>query len=190
MTLKTLSAAALLSAAMTPAAFADASAFEGFYGGFSMGVTAVDINAVPAGIDAGLSGDVFAGYNFALGPDWVIGGELSYGMSGGHQVSGAGASFDLDSILTLSARAGYVTGNTMIYGRAGYQTASLNASFSPVSFDADGWVLGLGLEQMLAENISGRIEVSRGFLDVTGPGVPPGTELDATRISVGVALHF
>jgi len=190
MTLKTLTAAALVFAAMAPAAFADATAFEGFYGGFSMGVTDPDINAIPTDIDTGLSGDVFAGYNFAVSPNWVLGGELSYGMSGGHQVTGAPASFDLENILTVSGRAGYVFGNTMVYGRAGYQTASLASNFAPVSFDADGYVLGLGVEQMFAENISGRIEVSRSYLDVTGPGVPPGTELDATRISVGVALHF
>ena len=87
MTLKTLTAAALISAATAPAAFADATAFEGFYGGFSMGVTAPDINAIPTDIDTGLSGDVFVGYNFAVSPNWVLGGELSYGMSGGHQVT-------------------------------------------------------------------------------------------------------
>jgi len=190
MTLKTLTAAALISAAMAPAAFADATAFEGFYGGFSMGVTAPDINAIPTDFDAGLSGDVFVGYNFAVSPDWVIGGELSYGMSAGHQAAGGALNFDLENILTVSGRAGYVFGNTMVYGRVGYQTATMNSNFAPVSFDADGYVLGLGLEQMFAENISGRIEVSRSYLDVTGLGVPPGTELDATRISVGVAIHF
>jgi len=190
MTLKTLTATALIFAVTAPAAFADAAAFEGFYGGFSMGVTDPDINAVPTDFDAGLSGDVFVGYNFAASPNWVIGGELSYGMSGGHQASGIPVSFDLDNVLTLSGRAGYVFGNTMIYGRAGYQSASLSTSFAPVDFDADGYVLGLGLEQMFSENISGRIELSQSYLDVSGPGVPPGTELDATRISVGVALHF
>jgi outer membrane immunogenic protein len=189
-TIKTLACAALISTAMAPAAFADATAFEGFYGGFSMGVTAPDINAIPASIDAALSGDVFVGYNFAAGPNWVIGGELSYGMSGGHQVTGIPASFNLENILTISGRAGYVFGDTMVYGRAGYQTATLDTNFSPVSFDADGYVLGLGLEQMFSENISGRVEISQSYLDVSGPGVPAGTELDATRISVGVALHF
>jgi outer membrane immunogenic protein len=189
-TLKTLACASLITAAMTPAAFADATAFEGFYGGFSMGVTTPDINAIPLDFDAGLSGDVFVGYNFAAGPNWIIGGELSYGMSGGHQASGGPVSFDLESILTISGRAGYVFGDTMVYGRVGYQTATMSSNFAPTDFDADGYVLGLGIEQMLAENISGRIEVSRSYLDVTGLGVPPGTELDTTRISVGVALHF
>lgn len=187
---KTLLSALALSTTMAPAAFADAAAFQGFYGGFSMGITSADISAIPISPDSALSGNIFVGYNHALSPDWVIGGELSYGMSSGHSFSGSPIAFDLDSILTISARAGYVFGDTMIYGRVGYQTLSLDANFSSVTFDADGYVLGLGVEHMFAENISGRIEVSRSYLDVTGLGVPPGTDLDATRISIGVAFHF
>ena len=189
-TFKTLFCAAALTTAMAPAAFADAAAFQGFYGGFSMGVTMPDINAIPVDLDTGIGGDVFVGYNHALGADWVIGGELGYGMSGGHNVPGLGVAINMENILTVSARAGYVFGDTMLYGRVGYQTADLDTNLAPTTFDADGYMFGLGVEHMFSENISGRFEVSQSRMDITGAGVPPGAELDATRVSIGVAFHF
>ena len=72
--------------------------------------------------------------------------ELSFGSSGTHDVTGSAAQIDVDDLLTLSARAGYVFDNTMIYGRVGYQTGELGISTSPVTPDLDGAVFGLGVE--------------------------------------------
>lgn len=189
--LKTFTAALALSAATAPAAFADAAAFQGLYGGFSMGLSSADINAITADIDTGFSGDVFVGYNHAIGPNWVIGGELGYGRSLGHDIPALfPASFDVENLVTVSARAGYVTGNTMIYGRLGYQSGDMAINFAPGTPELEGHLFGLGVEHMFAQNFSGRIEVTQSVWDVDGGGAPPGTELESTRVSIGVAYHF
>jgi len=185
------SAIALSMALAATAAHADATSFDGFYGGFSLGIVDSDVNQIPSGIDTALSGDVFVGYNHALNTEWVVGAEISYGMSSGHDASALPPlSFDLENALTLSGRVGYVFDNTMIYGRVGFQTADFVGNFAPVTFDAEGVVFGLGIEHMFSDNVSGRFEISHSNLDVTGLGVPPGTELEATRFSIGVAYHF
>lgn len=188
-TFASLSSALVLSLAMTPAAFADASAFEGFYGGLSVGTVSPDLTSTPS-IDSAFGYSLFAGYNHAIDSNWVIGGELSYGMSGDHGVSGAVTEVTLDDMVTLSGRIGYTFGNTMVYGRLGYQTGDLNATTLPFALDLDGVTYGIGLEHMFTDTLSGRIEVSRSVLDVSGPLVPPGIELDTTSISIGVAFHF
>lgn len=189
--LKTLATALALSTAMAPAAFADAYSFQGLYGGFSMGLSTADLNAIAADVDTGFSGDVFVGYNHALNPNWVIGGELGYGRSSGHDIPAlAPATFDVENLVTISARAGYVFNDTMVYGRLGYQTGDMAINFAPGTPDLDGYMFGLGVEHMFAQNFSGRIEVTHSIWDVDGGGAPAGTELESTRVSIGVAYHF
>ncbi len=188
-TFTTLSSAIALSLALASTASADATAFEGFYGGLSLGTVALDPNFSASGVSNALGYEVFAGYNHALNSEWVVGGELSYGASGDHNVSGSPSVVSLENMLTISARAGYVFDNTMIYGRVGYQTGDLAVTTSPADIDLDGAVFGLGLEHMFNENVSGRIEVTHSILDLGAPA-PAGAELDRTAISVGIAFHF
>ncbi len=185
-----LASAIALSLTLATSASADATSFEGFYGGLSIGSVALDPNFTAANIDSAVGYDLFMGYNHALNSDWVVGGELSYGASGDHSVSGSTAIVNLENMMTISARAGYVFDNTMIYGRVGYQTGDLSISTSALTPDLDGAVIGLGVEHMFTDNVSGRLEVTRSVLDLSGTGVPPGTELDRTAVSIGIAFHF
>ena len=111
-----------------------------------------------------------------------------YGPSAAGDLSVATTS--LPAARTVSARAGYVTGNTMIYGRLGYQSGDMAINFAPGTPELEGHVFGLGVEHMFAQNFSGRIEVTQSVWDVDGGGAPPGTELESTRVSIGVAYHF
>lgn len=185
-----LASALALTIALAGTAHADATSFAGFYGGISASSVALDPNFSAADIDTDLGFELFAGYNHALSSDWIIGGELGFGSSGGHDVTGGATVVDLENMVTISARAGYVFDNTMIYGRLGYQTGELSVSTSAISPDLDGAIFGLGVEHMFSESVSGRIELTRSVLDLSGSGVPPGADLDRTALSIGIAFHF
>lgn len=184
------SAIALAAALAASSAHADATSFDGFYGGLAISSVGLDPNFSASSISNEVGYELFAGYNHALNSNWVVGGELSYGASGGHNVSGGATIVDLENMMTISARAGYVFDNTMIYGRVGYQTGDLAISTSAVTPDLDGAVFGLGVEHMFTDTMSGRIELSHSVLDLSGTGVPAGAELDRTALSIGVAFHF
>lgn len=184
------SALALAAALTASSAHADATSFDGFYGGLAIGSVGFDPNFSAADFDNAIGYELFAGYNHAVNSAWVVGGELSFGASQGHDMSGSPTVVDFEDMITLSARAGYVFDNTMIYGRVGYQTGTLAISTSAVTPDLDGVIFGLGVEHMFTESVSGRIELSRSSLDLSGTGVPLGADLDRTAVSVGVAFHF
>lgn len=186
--LSSAAAALLLGLASAPAAFADAAMFNGFYGGLSLGSVSPDANFIPNTIDSAFGYSLFAGYNHALSNDWVVGGELSYGASGAHGISGSAVTLDFENALTISARAGYVINRTMIYGRVGYQTVDVQPSTLATSIGAEGATFGLGVEHMFTENLSGRIEFSHSILDLDSG--PPGAEFDTNTVSIGIAMHF
>jgi outer membrane immunogenic protein len=184
------SAIALAAALAASSAHADATSFEGFYGGLSISSVGISPNWTAADIQNSVGYELFGGYNHALNSNWVVGGELSFGASGTHDVSGSATTVDLENMVTISARAGYVFDNTMIYGRLGYQIGEFSISTNPVTPDLEGVIFGLGVEHMFTDTVSGRIELSRSALALSGMGVPPGAEIDRTALSIGIAFHF
>lgn len=189
MTPKTIISSLFLTLAMAPAAFADASDFQGLYAGFSVGAVNPDIPFAPAdpGVAPGYA--IFGGYNHAFDANWVAGGELSFGMSGDHDVT-PGVTVAQEKALTVSARGGYVFDKTMIYGRLGYQTSDVRVNAFPVDWSADGFVYGIGVEHKFSQNMSARFEYTHADLDLSGAGVPAGTSYDTDTFSAGVAFHF
>ena len=185
-----LASAIALTLAMAPAAFADSSSFEGIYGGLSVGSVGIDPNFSPSTLSNAPGYELFLGYNHALDSSWIIGGELGFGTSGDHTVSGSGAQVRLEDMVTISARAGYVFDETMIYGRIGYQTGEMSITGTPVTPDLDGYIFGLGVEHNFTDRVAGRFEVSHGILDLSGPGVPPGAEIERTSVSLGIVFRF
>lgn len=187
--LASLTSAIALSVAFASSASADALDFDGFYGGLSLGFVELDPNFSASSVDSAFGYDVFLGYNHALNSQWIVGAELSYGASGDHDVSGSATVVNLENMVTLSARAGYVFDQTMVFGRIGYQTGDLSVSTSATTPDLDGAIFGLGVEHMFSESVSGRIELTHSILDLSG-GVPSGFELERTALSIGIAFHF
>lgn len=188
--LATLTSAIALSFAFASTASADALDFDGFYGGLSLGFVGLDPNFSASSVDSAVGYDVFVGYNHALNSQWIVGAELSYGASGDHDVSGSATVVNLEDMVTLSARAGYVFDRTMIFGRLGYQTGEMSVSTSALAPDLDGPIFGLGVEHMFSDSVSGRFEVTHSILDLSGSGVPSGFDLERTAVSIGIAFHF
>ena len=184
--------AAIIAAALPAAAQAqDAQQWQGFYGGLSMDHVAPDVTAGAIGI--GLSSDlgvgVFAGYNQAVGNNFVVGGELSYGAGTSHDLVVPLIDVELQDRIELSARAGYATGNTLLYGSLGYMQADYGVPIAGFEDTASGMTLGLGMETMLAENWSLRLDYEHAVLQPDDP-ILGGVELEADTLSLGVAFHF
>ena len=183
-----LASALALTLALASTAQADAYDFQGFYGGVELGTGSLDANfGLP--LQTGTSGGLFVGYNHALNSDVVIGGELSYGFDADHQIA-PGVDFTIEGPTELRARLGYVTGNTMIYAALGYTWADYTQTGVPFSDSFEGMSYGLGLETLLTENISLRLDYTRTSYEPGGTIYPTIFDFDSDVVSLGIAYHF
>lgn len=100
------------------------------------------------------------GYDFKLSPSFVIGAEAHLtGDSGKIRVGTASA--DAGRTFGLTARAGVLaTPKTLVYAKGGWVNGrfTFNDGTDSASQNRDGWTLGGGVEQMLSENLSARVE--------------------------------
>lgn len=185
---QTMTAAAALCAALATTATAqDAEKWQGFYTGLSL--NAQDYNATGIGLplDETYNIGIFGGYNHAIAPNVVIGGELSYGTETSAEIL-PGVDMTFENNLGIRGRAGYTFGNSMLYGTLGYATSDYRFNASP-SGTADGVTFGAGLETMVSDNVTARFEYTRSQLEASG-GVFPGQSFDQNTFSVGVAYKF
>ena len=187
-TFTTLASAFALSLAMAPAAFADASDFAGFYAGFELGNANLE-NSFGLPLQSAHTGGVFVGYNHAVTPDIIVGAELSYGLDRDHQIA-PGVTFAVEGPLELGARAGYVFGNSMVYATLGYTWADFTQTGAPFSESFEGMSYGLGLETLVSDTISLRIEYSHTTYNTGGLIYASNLDFASDAVSIGVAFHF
>lgn len=126
---------------------------------------------------------------------FVLGGEIGANFGTSDAVSsGTGANrvtLDPERSFDFTARAGYlVTPSTLVYGRAGYTndrvsttvvspTGTLNASEN-----RDGWLVGGGVERMVTDHISARVEYR--YADLSdGDG-----KYDRHQVLTGITYRF
>jgi len=201
-----------LTAAPAFAQSSDPSPFNGFFagvqGGWQQDRQRLDVtdNGVLSSATAKKSGLSYGGqfgYDLRLTPNVVAGLEASAtGRTGAdNYVDGFGNSYRLKSGRTLgaSARLGYlVSPGGLVYGRAGYANArfNLDTAGGRISEDRDGYVLGVGYEQVVARNVSARVEYdySRfGSDDLPGLATNVGADsarLNYNRNAVTAGLNF
>ncbi|PQO24300.1 porin family protein [Rhodobacteraceae bacterium WD3A24] len=118
------------------------------------------------------------GYGFRLSPNMVAGVQLDYTATHidndtSFSVSGeADLDFDYrvrpESMLTAAGRIGYLPSErTLIYGLLGFTRGNFNGEYDlsgdfnasdSYDFDLDGWSLGAGIETMLSDNVSMKLE--------------------------------
>ena len=118
-----------------------------------------------------------AGYDFRVGSQAVIGGFLDYSATDINNdtsldVSGladvdASIDFKQTSQWTLGARAGFTpSASTLVYGLVGYSRGEFEGDLQgdaeflgdDYDFDVDGYSLGAGIETMVTENVSLKLE--------------------------------
>lgn len=204
--MKTLIASASLAiataiAAATPAAAQEA--FEGPYAGIEagwnknkVGSAETDIGRANIGRSQGsATAGVFAGYNHKVADRIVLSAEAGFSMGLDDAVTRSGggtlASIDPEYSFNLGARAGYlVDDTTLLYVRGGYENLRgsvriIDAVGSRYNKDTlDGWSLGGGVERMLTQKVSARIEYR--YSDLGGGD----TKFQRHQALVGVAYHF
>jgi outer membrane immunogenic protein len=87
------------------------------------------------------------GYDFKVSPNFVIGAEGSFTTPG--------------RTFGLTGRAGVLaTPNTLVYAKGGWVNSRYDVEIGADSVrrNRDGWTIGGGVEQMLAQNVSARVE--------------------------------
>lgn len=190
---------ALLAAGLSVSAFTtsvqaqDAAQWVGFYAGAAINTTSLEMSGAapfPVGLGTESNFGFFGGYNHAVGSNFVVGGELAYFFESTYTPVFLFPSLTVDNTAVLRGRAGYATGNVLAYATLGYAFADVTIPAGPITADADGVIYGVGLEAMLANQISMRIEYIQSDLDVSGTGVPPNISVSGDTVSVGVAYHF
>lgn len=190
MKLTNLFAAAVVAASATTAAAQDAADWGGFYAGLTASSISWETNLGAPGTSFGGNGaglGILLGYNHALSPSFIVGGELTYSFA----ESNLGvAPFTLKDEASLRLRGGYVMGETLLYGAVGYAQANIEAA-PGVDGKGDGTVVAIGIEHMLKPNLTIRVEYSHTeYSDYPITILPPTWEDSTDAITVGVAYKF
>ncbi|WP_201403470.1 outer membrane protein [Kaistia sp. 32K] len=108
----------------------------------------------------GFKGGLYAGYNFDLGNQWVVGAEVDANLD---DVSGSSARGDVrqrwDS--TARARVGYAFDRYLAYGTGGAAISGASANSYNGAADSNthlGWTVGAGVEAQVVGNVTARLE--------------------------------
>lgn len=201
-----VSLALALGMSVTGATYA-ASAFDGPYVGAQIGYSVYDFKLTTPSetIDGvsgrGADGGVYAGWGMLFSPTYYGGVEAEYSWSGAkHETTSPGASGEIKDKdnFGLSARLGWLpSSNVMLYGRAGWQRASLDYSgnvagigAATINKDHDGFRLGVGTDVAMAGNWLMRLEYDHTWYnkETLAPGAESEPRNDLFR--VGVAYKF
>jgi outer membrane immunogenic protein len=137
------------------------------------------------------------GYNWQM--DNIVFGleaDLSVAAINGEYLSGL-ATRDINWVASARGRVGYAIDSILIYGTAGLAAANSTGRLFGGSFDETnthlGWTAGLGVEAMVADNVSVKAEYrfsdygSEEYYEL-GPDVD--TSFSTHTVQVGVNFHF
>jgi outer membrane immunogenic protein len=141
------------------------------------------------------TGGIFAGYDREVAPRFVVGAEAGFNMSANDEIH-AGSGANLVALnprwsIDLTGRAGYLVGpSTLVYARGGYENARVRTTVTDAkgsrseSESQDGWLVGGGIEHLIAANLSARLEYR--YADLSeGDG-----RFNQHRALAGVAYRF
>lgn len=141
----------------------------------------------------GWAGGAYAGYNFQVAPQFVLGveGDITAADMEG-SVSGLGVKNTWNS--TLRGRAGWAYNQFLLYGTGGLALGGVKVS-TPGSSQTKtqvGWTIGAGGEMMLTNSVTARLEYrytdlgSSGFANVGGGNVG----FTSNQLMLGVGVKF
>jgi len=191
-------AAALAASFLATPAFAQ-DAFNGAHVGVEAGWSQTHVGqargaagavALDVSRDA-TTGGVFAGYDRIVAPRILIGVEGGVSFSADDQVRCGSVLVDPKRSFQVSARAGYVVGDsTLLYARGGYTNVRVATTVTSAgtsmrrSSDLDGWLVGGGVERMLRPNVSARLEYR--YSDLSHDAY----RYDRHEVLLGLSYHF
>lgn len=184
----------LAGAALVALAAAPAMAKPEFQGPY-VGVQAGGNHDIALNTDKdAFTGGVFAGYDYEVAPNIILGAEGGFSLGASDRIGPAGtdaATIDPDYSFDLSARAGYVFGGkNLVYVRGGYANTrgDVSRTLAGVTTTSkqtfDGWLVGGGVERKLTDNISARVEYRFNDFDANN------YKYQRHQALVGVAYRF
>ena len=167
--------------------------------GYSWGDTSGRYPPGRAGIDTnGIAGGLYGGYNYQVGPNFVVGGEADVSwadLNGSRTVGNFRYKTRTDWNGSIRARAGAAFDRILIYGTGGIAFASTKLEKEGVGSQSKqnvGWTLGGGVEGAITENIIARGEyIYQSYGSQTyGKLKVHDVETDANVVRAGVAYKF
>lgn len=145
----------------------------------------------------GFNGGLYAGYNYAVTPNVIVGAEMDVQAGQGDKFDVQGSPVDVGTLWygTGRGRIGYAFDNFMVYGTAGLAWAHANADFNGGS-DSNthiGWAAGGGVEAALTDNLVARAEYL--YMNTSKETYTVGSEsrkmdLDGSLVRLGLAYKF
>jgi outer membrane immunogenic protein len=177
--------------------------WTGLYVGVHAGGGWADLGVGDSG--SGFIGGGQVGYNYQVGPQWVLGVEAEISGSGiknnlltiGTPFGPITADFKWNTLTTLTPRFGYAFDTWLVYGKVGGAWADVSVSVNgPLGFGssaggtASGWVVGVGAEYAFRNNWSAKIEYNHfGFGSDSGIFINDNT-VTVDTVKAGVNYRF
>ena len=180
-------------------AMPEATAFDwtGAYVGGNIGYLWAENAGTVGGNTDGVTGGLFAGYNYEVAPNWIVGveGDVNLADTGSFTTGGVAVNNDELWYGTLRGRVGYAFDAFMVYGTGGLAVASNTANFAGGS-DSNthlGYAVGAGLEAALTQNLTARAEylyMDTGLESYGVGGTNFATDIDGHIVRTGLAYKF
>ncbi|SEJ81289.1 outer membrane immunogenic protein [Sphingobium sp. AP50] len=156
--------------------------------------TGVGITQIDQSRDSFVGG-VFAGYDREIAPSIVLGGQADFNIGASDDITqrtALGATrLDPKWGFDLTARAGYIVApKTLVYLRGGYANERVRTSVSNASgirtdsANRDGWTVGGGVERIVWNKVSARLEYR--YADLGSQG----GKWDRHQVLIGAAYRF
>lgn len=161
--------------------------YVGGHAGYGWGSA---LGADPSGYLLGLQ----AGYNFQVASNILAGIETDIAITG-MDASRGGNTISLDYLGTVRGRLGATMDRFYLYGTAGlaYGRGDLESGGLSSTQTHIGWTAGLGVEAMIAPNITARLEylyADLGRETYQTVGGPVRTSIDTSIIRMGMNYKF
>jgi outer membrane immunogenic protein len=165
--------------------------YIGLQGGYSW--TSVDdgLDTYPAN---GWMGGIYAGYNYAATPNFILGVEADANLKG-NQGDGVFTSYENPWDASLRLRAGFAIDNFLIYGAGGGTIGGVKVSDATSSDSSTqvGWNAAVGVEAALTSSIVGRVELRHTDLGASNFALDSDTysvDSSSNALLLGVGMKF
>ncbi len=190
--------AAPIAEAPVATAFDWTGAYVGAAVGYGWGTTDIRTDTGRTKRDTdGFTGSLYAGYNYAVTPNWIVGAETDVSLAGGDDFNVGRTRVETETSFmgTARARVGYAFDNFLVYGTGGLAYGQGKAKFNGGSDDNlhVGFAVGGGVEAALTQNIVARAEylyinTSEETYNVGGQSAK--ADLDGSLVRFGLGYKF
>lgn len=179
------------SASYSPtSAFSWTGAYIGAMGGYEWGKASGGGESWNAD---GWTGGAYAGYNWQVDPNFVLGLEADISASGSDGTGMSGTNVKNNWNGTVRARAGVAFDRILVYGTGGFAGGGLKVNDGTISESkgVSGWTVGGGVEAAITNNVTTRLEYRYTDLGTHNVAPAPGSiNFKSNEVLAGVGLKF